>query len=161
MEKIKIKLNGGIMPQKAYPTDAAYDLYTPEDVELVTGRQVINLLFSIELPIDKAATIQPRSGFASKGFEVTYILEDGTVIPKYRLDADVIRGLVDSGYRGNVGVIIKVNQKIGKDEKVIIPKGSRIAQMQIVYVPPVELVISDSLSDSDRSENGFGSSGIK
>jgi dUTPase len=70
MIPVKIKLNGGMMPQKQHEGDAAFDVFVPEDVILRHGRQIIDLKFSIELPIGYAATIQPRSGFSSKGIEV-------------------------------------------------------------------------------------------
>lgn len=50
MEQIKIKLDGGMMPKKATPFDAAYDVYVPEDTNIKIGRQRIDLKFSIELP---------------------------------------------------------------------------------------------------------------
>ena len=60
-EKVKVKLNGGMMPQKKHEGDAAFDLYVPEDVEVTYGRQIVNMKFAIELPKGKAAIIQPRS----------------------------------------------------------------------------------------------------
>lgn len=161
--EVKIKLNGGYMPKKAHPSDAAFDLYTPEDIVLKTGRQAIDLKFSIELPIGYAATIQPRSGFSSKGIEVE-ILEDiaGTGVEECyteRINGDVIRGLVDENYRGHVGAIIKIDEENCGYHRWILKKGTRIAQMQIVEVPQVELIEVDDLSESDRGTRGFGSTG--
>lgn len=155
--KVKIKLNGGVMPKKQHEGDAAFDLYTPEDVLVYDNRQIIDMKFSIELPIGYAATIQPRSGFSAKGMEVETLDEDGnpTLI---RMDADVCRGLIDSNYRGSVGVIIKVHD-LPTDQKFTIKKGTRIAQMQIVPVPEVDLVPAEELSSTERDENGFGSTG--
>lgn len=163
MKEVKIKLNGGIMPKKAHPSDAAFDLYVPEDVEIKRGRQVIDLKFSMELPKGYAATIQPRSGFSAKGMEVE-ISEDiaGTgVEDSYyaRISGDVTRGLVDENYRGRVGVIIKVDEEFCGYHRWILKKGTRIAQMQIVEVPQVELVEVEELSDTDRGQDGFGSTG--
>ena len=78
---------------------------------------------------------------------------------KFRIDADVIRGLVDSGYRGHVGVIINVHEPNG--QFYLLPKGTRIAQMQIVNVPETEFEEVEELSKSDRNTNGYGSSGVK
>lgn len=166
--EVKIKLNGGIMPKKAHPSDAAFDLYVPEDVVLQHGRQIIDLKFSIELPIGYAATIQPRSGFSSKGIEVEehFCLFEGCEddISIVRINGDVLRGLVDSGYRGNVGVILNiVHMGCGYTDEYyhVLKKGTRIAQMQIVEVPQVELVEAEQLSDADRGEGGFGHTGAR
>ena len=103
--EVKIKLNGGLMPQKQHEGDAAFDLYVPEDVEVTSGRQIVNMKFAIELPKGKAAIIQPRSGCSLKGIEV--FNDNGE--SRY-IDADVKIGLVDSNYRGNVGTILQVRK---------------------------------------------------
>lgn len=166
MEQIKIKLNGGIMPQKAHPTDAAYDLYVPEDVILHHGRQVIDMKFSMELPRCYAATIQPRSGFSVKGIEVHYVLDDKEQHcyvhdEHHHIDADVIRGLIDEKFRNNIGVIIRVADPITEKETVTLKKGTRIAQMQIIEIPQTELIETDKLDMSDDRGGGFGHTGVK
>lgn len=157
MIAVKIKLNGGIMPKKQHEGDAAFDLYVPEDTQVLSGRQIISLKFAIEIPHGYAATIQPRSGYSSKGIEAIITDDcplDGAITREGRIDADVLRGLIDANYRGNVGVIINVHEY---HDKMIIKKGTRIAQMQIVPVPEVTLEEADELSDTDRGEGGFGS----
>lgn len=149
----KIKLTNGIMPKKATAGAAAFDLYVPEDVEIKGERQVIDLGFSLELPKGYAATIQPRSGFSAKGIEI--------VVGSYttRIDSDVTRGLIDEDYRGTVGVIINTRDNIHIPP--IIKKGTRIAQMQIVEVPNIQLVEVKELSSTDRGAGGFGHTGTK
>ena len=165
MKQVKIKLNGGIMPKKATSGAAAYDLYVPEDVVLKFGRQIINLKFGIELPHGYAATVQPRSGFSAKGIEVEEYFDpfgEGADMVPTRIDGDVIRGLIDEDYRGNVGVILNVASMgcpIDENNYYVLKKGTRIAQMQIVEVPQVELIEVDELSETDRNEGGFGSTG--
>jgi len=160
--KIKVKLYDGIMPEKQHEGDAAFDVFVPRDTELFCGRQVVDLGFSIELPRGFAATIQPRSGLSSKGMECVYMEGQGFLSgSKTRIDADVVRGLVDSGYGGHVGAIINVRECIVEGQMVYLPKGMRIAQMQVVTVPDVELESTDAIaSSSDRGENGFGSTGV-
>ena len=164
--KVKIKLNGGIMPKKATGGAAAYDLYCPEDVVLINGRQVIDLKFSMEIPNGYAATIQPRSGFSSKGIEVEEHFDPfgkGADVTTKRVDGDVLRGLIDSDYRGNVGVILKIDSGCAyysEEYSHILKKGTRIAQMQIIEVPQIELVEADELSKTDRDNGGFGSTGV-
>ena len=146
------------MPKKATIGAAAYDLYVPEDVEIKGGRQIISMGFSMELPHGYAATIQPRSGFSSKGIEVKVLSNDGEWTD-YRLDSDVKRGLIDEDYRGNVGVILMTREYTYA--RTILKKGTRIAQMQIIEVPQVELIEAEELSDTDRGEGGFGHTGTK
>lgn len=147
------------MPTKGSAFAAAYDLYCPQDVVLSYGRQVIDLLFSMELPHGKAAIVQPRSGFASKGIEVMLCV-DGFKGEPYRLDADVIIGLVDCDYRGHVGVILKVYKR-SECATFVIPKGTRIAQMRIVDVPETELESVDELDMSVDRGGGFGHTGAR
>lgn len=164
---VKIQLRGGILPTKATSGAAAYDLYVPEDVVLERGRQIIDLKFGIELPHGYAATIQPRSGFSAKGIEVDEHFDPfgcgAGDITTVRIDGDVIRGLIDEDYRGNVGVIVNVAACClpFDDGYWLLKKGTRIAQMQIVEVPQVDLVEVEELSETDRGEGGFGSTGTK
>lgn len=141
------------MPQKQHEGDAAFDLYVPEDVELIPRRQKIDMGFALELPKGKAAIIQPRSGCSLKGIEV-WNKVTGQV--RY-IDADVKIGLVDSNYRKNVGTILQVRE-FPFGSGWILRKGSRISQMRIVDVPEIELIETDKLSETER-DGGFGTTG--
>jgi len=157
---IKVKLNGGMMPTKATPFDAAYDLYVPEDVPVIYGRQKIDLGIALEIPHGYAAIIQPRSGCSLKGIEGIGV--DG--VTPVRIDADVLVGLVDEKFRGNIGVIIDVHEKDFSDDIGGISwfsKGSRIAQMRIVEVPDTELIEVDELDMTNDRGGGFGHTGVK
>lgn len=153
------------MPSKANPTDACYDLYVPDDVILRSGRQVIDLRFSLELPSGYAAIIKPRSGFSSKGIEVQrYNINGGSMKlmdESFRLDADVLMGTVDAKYRDNVGVILKVWRYVYFNERFVLPKGTRIAQMQIQEIPDTEIVEVDELDMTDNRGGGFGHTGSR
>lgn len=149
--KVKKLTKDAILPRKAHESDAAFDVFVPFDMMLYTGRNVIPLNIAIELPHYHVATIKSRSGFASKGMEVYD--EEMSV----RIDADVIDGVIDSGYRGNVSVII--NNRSGC--KYLLKAGTRIAQMVIqetAHIDECEEV--DELSDGERMNNGFGSTGV-
>lgn len=166
MEQVKIKLNGGIMPTKGSEFAAAYDLYVPEYTELKYGRQVIDLKFSIELPHGYAAIIQPRSGFTCKGMQVQAMIRHwwfmllGVYSKEKRADADVMVGLVDEDYRGNVGALVKSNY-LPIFRKAIIPKGTRIAQMRIVKVPETSLIEVKELDMTKNRGGGYGHTGVK
>lgn len=159
MVQVKIKLSDGIMPKKGSKYAAAYDLYVPRDVELKAGRQIIDLGFSMELPHGYAAIIQPRSGFASKGMEVESILSvgDSNYREITRVDADVLLGLVDEDYRGNVGAIVKYVPAVCA--KMILKKGTRIGQMRIVEVPETEFIQVEELDMTNDRGGGFGHTG--
>ena len=162
MEQIKIKLEGGIMPKKATPFDAAYDVYVPEDTDLKIGRQCIDLKFCMELPHGLAAFIRSRSGYSLKGIEATVVGQAGEELD-VRINADVITGLIDEKYRGSLGVLLysQYSHYYGNYYKrVYLKKGTRIAQMQIVSVPDIEIVETDELDITDDRGGGFGHTNI-
>lgn len=150
--KIGIKLvNNGIMPTKKTAGAAAYDLVVPEDTRVESGRNIIPLNFIIELPVGYKAEIHPRSGYSAKGFEGYYNYSKDS---KKMYDCDVTHGLIDSDYRGVVGVILN-----NKDEAFIIRRGQRIAQMIINRVEDTELETVDEVNETERGDGGFGSTG--
>ena len=155
MEQIKIKLEGGIMPKKATPFDAAYDVYVPEDTDLKIGRQCIDLKFRMELPHGMAAFIRSRSGYSLKGIEATVVDLQGKEHDA-RIDADVLTGLIDEKFRGRPGVVVNFHYFDDFFKRVYLKAGTRIAQMQIVSVPTTDLVESDELDMTDDRGGGFG-----
>ena len=73
----------------------------------------------------------------------------------YKYGIDVFAGVIDSGYRGDIGVILYNSQY--NDYNV--EKGDRIAQLVLQKVENFELVEVSDLNNTDRSEAGFGSTG--
>lgn len=134
-----------VVPTKQHKGDAAFDLYLPFDKNVYKGRNVLPLGFSMEIPDGFAAFVRSRSGFSAKGMEDS----EGR-----RMNADVITGLVDSNYRGEVGIIVV------SDDDFLLKKGTRIAQMQFIEVPRFSIEVVDELSPSDRGVGGYGSSGV-
>lgn len=158
MEQIKIKLEGGMMPKKATPFDAAYDVYVPEDTDVTVGRQCIDLKFRMELPHGMAAFIRSRSGYSLKGIEATVVGQDGEELD-VRINAEVITGLVDEKFRGCLGVLLYSHYSHyygGYYKRVYLKKGTRIAQMQIVNVPETEMIEADELDMTNDRGGGFG-----
>jgi dUTP pyrophosphatase len=142
MTLIKIKkLNPeGIIPKYAKEGDAAFDLYSIEDHLLKPmDKVIIKTGISMEIPQGHFGNIRDRSGLAAKH------------------GLHTLAGVVDSGYRGEVGVVMT---NLGK-ENCEIKKGDRIAQMLIQKFESVEIEEVLELSESVRGEGGFGSSGIK
>lgn len=148
METIKIKRlsEEALLPVKATDGAACFDLYVPKDTAICKGRNVVQLDLAIELPHGAYAEVRPRSGFSAKG------MED---ITGCRRDADVLHGIVDEDYRGNIGVIIR------SEDYFVIRKGTRIAQMLIGEYRQCKFVEVDDLSSTDRGEGGFGHTGTK
>lgn len=149
--KVKKLRKNAVLPRKAHPTDAAFDLIVPQSEIIKPGRNVVLLGIAIELPPYHQGMIEARSGFSAKGMDG---LEDG-LRPK-KFDADVISGKIDSGYRGEIGVIIYNFEGV----PFTLTAGSRIAQLTISEIAHIdECKEVDELSESDRQNNGFGSTG--
>jgi dUTP pyrophosphatase len=130
------------LPEYHYPGDAGLDLRAAEDCTLQPlQRKMIPTGLKVAIPSGYAGFVLPRSGLAAKaGFSLVNS-----------------PGLIDSQYRGEIGVIA-IN--LDATEPIEIGKGDRIAQLVIVPVPKVELREVESLDETQRSEKGFGSSGL-
>lgn len=128
------------LPNRSSHGAAGYDLRAVEDVFLnPTNRACIGTGFSFEIPPGKVGMIRPRSGLA-----VMYGI-------------DVMAGVVDSDYRGEVKVVL-VNHG---DDPMIINKGDRIAQMIVHDVYQGLVAETNWLSRTQRAADGFGSTGVK
>lgn len=153
MIKIKKLTDDAIIPHRSREGDACFDLYSINDyVVLGRSKTTIPTGISIELPVEYEAEIRPRSGISLNGLECKCFDIDEFVVA----DIDVIQGTIDSNYRGQINIIVRNNNNCD----IVIPKYTKLAQMKINYVPDVELVEVEELSESNRGENGFGSSGI-
>ncbi|MEO0558538.1 MAG: dUTP diphosphatase [Bacteroidota bacterium] len=132
------------LPSHATPDAAGLDLRAavPEDapVELVPGAYtLIPTGLQIALPDGTEGQVRPRSGLAFK-HGVTVLNSPGTI---------------DSGYRGEVGVLL-VNH--GR-EPFLVQRGERIAQLVVARYVPVRFETADALVASERGAGGFGSTG--
>jgi dUTP pyrophosphatase len=129
-----------VVPSRAYEGDAGLDLSAAEAVVLAPGeRAVIGTGLAVAVPEGHAAFVQPRSGLAAR---------HGITIVN-------APGLVDSGYRGEVKVVLL---NTGAEPFAVKP-GMRIAQLVVLPVASPEPVEVDELPGSDRGERGHGSSG--
>lgn len=124
----------------AHEGDAGADLRSVEDTIITpNSRILVHTGLHMAIPAGYVGMVCPRSGFA---------LKQGVTV----LNAP---GIVDSSYRGEVGVIL-LNTS---EQTVTVRKGDRIAQM--VFVPYVHMTFEhvESLPETDRGEGGFGSTG--
>ncbi|WP_010233784.1 dUTP diphosphatase [Clostridium arbusti] len=140
--KIKRINEEAILPEYAHEGDAGLDLFSIEDKIIKPGETtLIHTGIQMELPKNTEAQVRPRSGLALK-HSITVLNTPGTI---------------DEGYRGEVGVILinhgKANFKVEKQMK--------IAQMVIKPVFRVQIEEVSELSETERSEGGFGSTGLK
>ncbi len=128
------------MPERAYTGDAGLDLVACERVELAPGqRALVGTGLAVAIPEGYAGFVQPRSGLAAR----------------HGLTVVNSPGLVDSGYRGELRVVLL---NTDASESFVVEPGMRIAQMVVLPVPEVELVEVDELPSSERGVRGFGSS---
>ena len=143
MPNLKINLldNTLPLPKYAHIGDAGLDLRSRIDYTIKPfERALIPTGIKIEIPFGYAGFIQPRSGLAiNKGIGI--------------LNSP---GLIDSGYRGEINVIL-IN--LDKNNLFGIKKGDKICQMVIQRVENVVISIVDELNESNRGSGGFGSTG--
>jgi dUTP pyrophosphatase len=136
--KIKLLRDDAFIPTRAHATDAGLDLLTPDDfVLLAHSYQAIPMGIAIEVPEGYEAQVRPRSGLALK-HGVTVLNAPGTI---------------DSGFRGEVGVILINHGEI----EVKFERGKAIAQLVLAKVELANFIEVDALNNTDRGKGGFGS----
>ena len=129
------------LPAYARPGDAGMDLRSVEETVVPRGgRALVKTGLAMQLPSGYEAQVRPRSGLALK-HGVTVLNTPGTI---------------DSGYRGEVGVILA---NFG-DSDFPVAKGDRIAQLVIAPVTQAEVEETDVIDETDRGAGGFGSTGV-
>ena len=129
------------IPAYAHEGDSGMDLYSVEETVLQPNEtKLVKTGLQIAVPKGFEAQVRPKSGLAAK-FGITVLNTPGTV---------------DSGYRGEVMVIL-INH--GKEEYKI-EKGKKIAQMVIAKVEEAKVEVVENLDDTTRKDGGFGSTGL-
>ena len=130
-QKAKIPSKGSVMA-------AGYDIYSSENILVPSkSKALVSTGISMEIPEGCYGRIAPRSGLAVKNF------------------IDVGAGVIDSDYRGELKVLL-FNFS---EQDFTVQEGDRIAQMVIEYVVPTVIEEISELSDTQRGEGGFGSTG--
>ena len=137
--KVKRMVNHAKLPIRGSVGAAGYDLHAAEKTVIPAhSRGVVKTGISIEIPEGLYARIAPRSGLSVKK------------------SIDVGAGVVDSDYRGEIGVVL-INHS-NKDFEVNV--GDRIAQMILEQIKTPEVVEQADLDQTNRGEKGFGSTGM-
>lgn len=134
----QLSLNARI-PQQGNESDAGYDLSATEEFELAPGRRgMFGTGIAVAIPEGYVGYIKPRSGLA------------------WRSGLDVLGGVIDSGYRGEIKVILLNTSEATFHLNV----GDRIAQLVVQPVAKVTFNPITYLTDSMRGANGIGSTGV-
>lgn len=135
---------GAIAPTRAHETDAGLDLYAYKFVSAQSEKvlvvrpdttYMIDTGLHVEIPKGYCGLVLPRSSSARDGLLVH-------------------TGVIDSGYTGSIKITVNA-----LNEAKVVRLNDRIAQLLIIPIPTFELKEVETLSDSERGDNGFGSSG--
>lgn len=132
------------LPRRAKQGDAGLDIYALGDGLIPAHSQVlIKTGIAMAIPIGYYGQLATRSGMAVKGLVV-------------------VGGVIDSGYRGEIGICIHNNSDVDFLYSINPETGEkpRIAQMILLKVPFLEPVAVEELSTTERGIGGFGSTGV-
>ena len=138
MIECKVVLDeGAYMPERAHDADAGWDLRSRAEVLIPAhGYAFFDTGVRMDIPKGYAGDLEAKSGLNVKHHIV------GT-------------GLIDSGYRGTIGVKL---YNFGDDPYLVLP-GDKIIQIVIEPIPEVKMTQVDALDQTERNEGGFGSTG--
>ena len=164
--QIPCQIEEGVkLPVYAHNTDAGLDIYAREEITIAPGEtKIIGTGIRVAIPEGYALLIQPRSGQSAKT----------------KLRIANTPGLIDAGYRDEIGVIIENIEPPFKDitydfdengeihitsilhgQSYTISEGQRFAQMRLVQVPKAAFVEVESVGEiGENRGGGFGSTGI-
>lgn len=128
---------GAYMPERAHSADAGYDLRSPIKCRLYAGEAVvIDTGVHVEIPVGYAGMLKSKSGLNVKH--------------------DIVgEGVIDSGYTGS----IRVKLYNHGSESYMIEVGDKISQLVILPIITPDLELVEELEETDRGNNGFGSTG--
>lgn len=129
--------NKAKIPVKAHQTDAGFDLFAADYHSIAPyGQDTVGTGIKIALPKNYAGLIWDKSGLAANGITT-------------------MGGVIDNGYRGEIKVLVK---NLSEDMFNIVP-GQKIAQLILQEIPNINIEENKIDNNSDRGDNGFGSSG--
>ena len=127
-------------PEYALESDVGFDLKAIENVSLFPFEQKeVRTGIAIEVPKGYVGLIRDRAGIVQK------------------MNVHTVAGTFDSGFRGEISIIL-VNMN---DKTVEIEKGMRVAQIILIPVSKAKLVEVKKLSETERGDKSFGSTGMK
>jgi dUTP pyrophosphatase len=140
--KIKKLSSEALIPSYAKDGDAGMDVIATKVINEDLGSITYGTDIAMEIPKGFVGLIFPRSS-----------------IRKTNLQLSNSVGVVDSGYRGEIQATFNKIQGIDNIERDSYKVGDRICQIMIIPYPPIEFKEVDELTNTERGEGGFGSTG--
>lgn len=142
--KIKLLHEDSKMPKKAHETDACYDVYVHSLLKFNEEELEYGLGFATEIPAGYKAIVVPRSSFTKQKF----VMQNSPA-------------QIDSSFRGEWKLKFKNLYPNYKSVEFPVPweEGDRIAQVYFEKILPINFEVVEELSDTERGDGGFGSSG--
>lgn len=133
--------DAGYEPRYAHEGDAGLDLRAVENCTIWPGEsKLVRTGLRCEIPRWHVGLVFPRSGLGSKGITLRNAV-----------------GVIDSGYRGEVKAAIWNTT----EQPVTISRGDRVCQLVVIPYCPCTIYETDELSDTERGEDGHGSTGVR
>lgn len=143
--KFKKLSENAVLPVKAHATDAGLDLTATSITTQINECGQLMLVYhtglAVEIPEGYVGLLFPRSSIYKKSLAQTNSV-----------------GVIDAEYRGEIMAVFKTTTDV---VPAVYKAGDRFAQLVIVPIPELEVVEADELSDSDRGENGYGSTDVQ
>lgn len=143
--KFKKLTENAVIPAKAHKSDAGIDLTATAITTQINECGQLMLIYhtglAVEIPEGHVGLLFPRSSVYKKSLQQTNSV-----------------GVIDAGYRGEIMVVFKTTTDV---IPAVYKEGERFAQLVIVPIPEIEIEEATELSESDRGENGYGSTGTE
>ncbi len=140
--KIKKLNENAVIPSYAKDGDAGMDLTITSIISETTTDVTYGFGIALEIPFGFVGLVFPRSS-----------------VRKYDLALTNSVGVIDSGYRGELQATFKKTSWLKQDSSTKYNVGDKGAQIMIIPYPPIEFIEADGLSNTERGEGGFGSTG--
>jgi dUTP pyrophosphatase len=138
--QVRLLSEDATVPKRGTPYAAGYDLSSAEYDEVpARGRKLIKTHIAVAVPPGTYARVAPRSGLA------------------FKHGIDVMAGVIDEDYRGEVGVILYNTSDVPFQVSI----GDRIAQLILEKIETPLVNVVEELDETDRGEGGFGSTGVR
>jgi dUTP pyrophosphatase len=140
--KVKKLHENAVIPSYSKPGDAGMDLTITSIISETTTDVTYGFGIALEIPKNYVGLVFPRSS-----------------VRKYDLSLTNCVGVIDSGYRGEIQATFKKTNWLKGDSSDKYVVGDRGSQIIILPYPKVSMVESEELSDTERGDGGFGSTG--
>lgn len=140
--RIKKLSENAVIPTYAKDGDAGMDLVATRIINETLDSITYGTDIAMEIPKEFVGLVFPRSSIRKTGLQLSNSV-----------------GVVDSGYRGEIQATFKKIQGVSNDTLDNYKVGDRICQIMIIPHPPIEFKEVDELTNTERGEGGFGSTG--